>query len=316
MTILESDGWYAGHAVLSEAILGGSIPMKKRFLTMLLAVLLVASLVPMAAMADCNCGLANGTRAEYAGDGKHNILCEHGKVVNNTYCIPDADGVCTACGHAKCDHTLKNYEQTATGHKVTCDCGEQYKYEYCTYDENGVCKCGKVKPAATPVEPVKCDCTEGMGVGAEYVGGGKHNILCQHKNVVNTTWCNDIDGDGYCDACLNKMEAKTEEPEKCDCTEGMGVRAEYVGGGKHDIYCRHGNVVNTTWCSKGDDGKCIGCGHVMEETEPTEKPAVDSEGLDNVPKTGDNGSLIVVTSMTVLAAIAGAAFVFSKKKAF
>lgn len=255
--------------------------MKKRFLTMFLAILLVVSLVPMAAMADCTCGLANGDHAEYAGEGKHNIVCEHGKVVLTTWCNADGeDGACTACGNKK---------------------------------------------TTTPAEPVVCTCNEAMGMGAEYVGGGKHNVLCEHKNVVNTTWCNDIDGDGYCDACLNKMEAEVEKPEKCECTEGMGVKAEYVGDGKHNIICAHGNVVNTTWCSKGDDGKCIGCGHVMEETEPEdpnpeekpeEKPTVDSKGLDNVPKTGDNGSLIVVTSMTVLAAIAGVAFVFNKKKAF
>lgn len=104
-------------------------------------------------------------------------------------------------------------------------------------------------------------------------------------------------------------ETKPEEtkPEGCNCGLADGKKAEYIGGGKHEITCEHGKVVNTTWCTKGNDGKCIGCGRDMEE-----KPA---KGLDNVPKTGDNGSIIAITFATVLA-VFGGAYLFTKKRAF
>lgn len=232
--------------------------MKKRFLTMFLAILLVVSLVPMAAMAaglmDCTeCGEQVIVNFVHQADGTDNVVCVNGHILYTGWVCQDAEG------HApKCDHVLKNYEPTESGHKLSCDCGEKTQEETCDFSNEGVCKCGKI-------------CTCNFGIGFVNNGNGTHSTYCEHGKHIATTECTNFDENGACVAC---GYTKTTEPENPDKQ------------------------------------------NPNPEEKPEEKPATDSKGLDNVPKTGDNGSLIVVTSMTVLVAIAGVAFVFNKKKAF
>lgn len=195
--------------------------MKKKIVTMLLALILVISLVPMAAMAEC-AHPATGLFWVSQGPSGHIRMCPCGQYVDtssagaHTY----ANDVCTLCSY----------------------------------------------PAPETPEPTQPEETK-----------------------------------------PEETQPEETKPEGCDCGLADGKKAKYIGGGKHEIACEHGKVVNTTWCTKGNDGKCIGCGHDMEE-----KPA---KGLDNVPKTGDNGSIIAITFATVLA-VFGGAYLFTKKRAF
>lgn len=77
--------------------------------------------------------------------------------------------------------------------------------------------------------------------------------------------------------------------------------------------------VRTESCDYDEDGACKFCGYNPNEQVPDEpdgepKPK-PSSGLDKVPKTGDNGTGIVITSLTVLALFAAAFHICDKKRA-
>lgn len=292
--------------------------MKKRIVTMLLALVLVVSLVPVAAMADgCDCDkltvIATGAYTVQSNDnGTHSMLCNaHGAAINVLPCDATEEKACSVCGYTK--------------------------------------------PAAEPDAP---ECKHEYSYAP--LGGGQHKKFCR---LCDSMWANAVTEncalgvDGKCIYCEGgkvsepedpkpeeskpeETEPEETEPKECACGLGDGKHAEYIGDGKHAITCEHGKVVNTTWCTKGSDGKCTACGHVMEE-EPTTPdvpedpttpnkpttpstpetpttpaaPSTSDKGLDNVPKTGDNGSIIAITFMTVLA-VFGGAYLFTTKRAF
>lgn len=273
--------------------------MKKRTLTLLMALLLLVSLVPMAAMADEVCGCIVPTKAVSIDGTHHQLVCEHGKKFGAPIACDLSSGTCSAsaegCTNVKaadpeCEHEYAYAPNGGTHTKYCRLCDTEWK--------NAVTE----------------NCTPGVDGKCIYCEGGKVSEPEETKPEETQP---------------EEAEPEETQPDGCTCGVADGVEAKYIGGGKHEIYCEHGKVVLTTWCAKGEDGACTGCGHKDPEekpeetqpdnqpdTKPEDKPTTSDKDLDNVPKTGDNGSVIVYTSLTVLALFGAAAYLFSKKRAF
>lgn len=173
--------------------------------------------------------------------------------------------------------------------------------------------------AAMAAETCEHGCASGTATSN---GDGYHNIVCSHGVTIWTLPCDTDRPNGACSCCGYKAPAQTpaepeqpqqpEDPVVCNCFYGYYYSND---DGTHSVICEHGNVVGGPWaCTPDEDGVCTDCGYVMpvEET-PDSKPTT---GLDKVPKTGDNGSAIVVPSLIVLALFATVALVRNKKFVF
>lgn len=228
---------------------------------------------------------------------------------------PKDDCTCTALDAYLTGKLKSNGDGT---HSLYCEHGKSMNNTTDCEDKNNDGKCddcggamkAETKPDTKPTEP-ECEHTyEYISYKSNNDGTHTINCKCGYSVVKDCIYNN-----GECIFCHYNKNAV-----ECDCGLADGVKATYVGGGKHEITCKHGKVVNATWCTKGEDGCCIGCGHNMEEEEVTTpddntKPSTPTEGLDSVPKTGDNGSIIVMGAVAVLA-LFGGAYVFTKKRAF
>lgn len=148
---------------------------------------------------------------------------------------------------------------------------------------------------------------------------GSHSFVCDHGKVVAEWECDTSGADGACSWCGHKAPSQApaepvqpEDPENCTCFHGYYHSND---DGTHSVVCEHGNVLGGPWaCTPDEDGVCTDCGYVMPAGEiPDSKPTT---GLDKVPKTGDNGSAIVVPALTVLALFATVALVRNKKFVF
>lgn len=283
--------------------------MKKRTLAMLLALVLVISIVPMAAMAE-ECAHVGPNHAVGNGDGTHNYICDscNEPFETNVSCSYDETGFCYGCQQGKppvkCEHVgvtevIANNDGT---HSIKCHCGEIIETDKCGYVD-GEC------PSCHAHAPVP-GCAEGVHSGLTKVvgnGDGTHNYVCAKcGDYIETVDC-EYDDDGFCYGCQQGKPPVA----KCDHT-GNNWAYEDNGNGTHKVICKDcGKVESENAECVYTNGVCRACG----SKEPEQKPATDKD-LDNVPKTGDNGSVIVITSMTVLSVIAGAAFVFNKKHAF
>ncbi len=270
----------------------------------------------------CVCGAANPDACTHkealkaCADGKHHeVVCRVCNTILRTEnCTFGKDGKCI-CGNGAasekpvapaCKHTPKagTYERNATGgHDVECaKCGELY-HEDCTFVD-GKCVCGAtnsdyVAPEAPACKHPKTD------EFFKSIDDTHHKVICLNcgETTLASEACEFVDG--VC-ACGN-----VQEDDTCHHT-GNNWDYEDNGNGTHKVICKDcGKVESENAECVYTNGVCRACG----SKEPEQKPATDKD-LDNVPKTGDNGSVIVITSMTVLSVIAGAAFVFNKKRAF
>lgn len=152
-----------------------------------------------------------------------------------------------------------------------------------------------------------CECGDNRSGLWTYAGGngdGTHTWYCDDCDLfVRTESCTAGD-DGDCTECGYGVTAGH------DHWDGL-VKCEPNGNGTHTWTCGHddcGKDLGTYSCEYNDRDICDYCMGPKPENPVT--------GLDNVPKTGDNGSLIAVTSLTVLAMFAAAFYITDKKRAF
>ena len=344
--------------------------MRKRFLTMLLALIMVVSVVPMVAMAEgtgeehdcwdyasqftyvnngngthtvkcpeghevqtadcvwdsssCICGSTKPVAThdcwdgpftyEYNGNGTHTVKCPEGHTVQTTTCVWES-GKC-ACGSEKpaCDHTANNWKYTNNNdgtHTVTCkDCGEVVTANAACVWESGKCACGSEKPA--------CD---HMGNHWEYTDNkdGTHKVTCKDCGKVVTANAACVWESGKC-AC-----GSVKPVETCDHV-GVQTVVDNKDGKTHKTICpKCGEVVIEKSAHVYDTktGKCA-CGAekpTVNPTEPTTTPSKPSNNqndqLDNVPKTGDNGTIILMSGLLITGLFGTAAYIVcTKKKVF
>lgn len=148
--------------------------MNKKFLTILLALAMLISMVPMAAMAAETCpqGCTYGTET-CDGEIDH-ITCEHGFEIYSW-----------ACKHAKSDPEPE--EDTCVSGTEHCD-GET---------DTVVCEHGKVI-ASWPCKhkSEECDCF----FGTEHCDGETDTVVCEHGKEI-ASW-----------PCKHKDDSKEEEP--------------------------------------------------------------------------------------------------------
>lgn len=158
----------------------------------------------------------------------------------------------------------------------TCECG--YEYMYANYNGNGTHTwiCSSCGLPVSPDETPNGSTTESCTAGA----------------------------DGDCTECGYGVTVGHDHWDE-------SVKCEPNGDGTHTWYCGHddcGKDLGTYSCEYNNEDICDYCLGAKPENPVT--------GLDNVPKTGDNGSLIAVTSLTVLAMFAAAFYITDKKRAF
>lgn len=169
--------------------------------------------------------------------------------------------------------------------------------------------------AAMAVEGCEYGCVSGSAVSN---GDGTHNIVCEHGKAVFTLPCDTTSGECYCGyKAPAQTPAEPEQPEgsqDCNCFYGY---YHSNNDGTHSVICEHGNVVGGPWaCTPDEDGVCTDCGYELPAEETPSGNNKPTTGLDKVPKTGDNGSAIVIPSLIVLALFATVALVRNKKFVF
>ena len=90
--------------------------MNNRILTMLLALAMIISVVPMTAMADegeCE----HNYVAHSNNDGTHTLSCNCGRKVENITCLDNnGDGKCDSCGYQKYVAPNKPHEHNYVAH--------------------------------------------------------------------------------------------------------------------------------------------------------------------------------------------------------
>lgn len=231
--------------------------MKKRTLAWLLTLVLVISLVPMAAMA---------------------VTCPH----DSQSCTSNNDGTHTwTCNAATCDDPVRT--------------------EPCDYDGD-ICKwCYYNKSAGCSHDTVYSD--------SNY--DGTHHQICANPDCeadLGDASC-DYDGDGTCKFC-------GYNPTNCTHNT-FYIDPNYDG--THRLTCANPNCkedLGDEDCYYDENGTCRWCEYNPNEQAPDGEPKPKpSSGLDKVPKTGDNGTGIVITSLTVLALFAAAFHICDKKRA-
>lgn len=273
--------------------------MNKKFLTMLLALAMLISMVPMAVGAECS---HTHTLPDPHWNGTHSVYCEDCKTwfINDAACSY-AEGNCTVCGAPapECTHvaTSLQYDSNNNGtHIVFCatalgGCGARLTdTEACEYNESGMCiYCNYQKPAEEP----ECDHTY-VYTNWTCNNDGTHTAKCQCGKKEETVACTFEPGSDICKFC-GYDRSKVEEPEEevCDCGIGNGEYALPVDATHHNIYCQHDKVVNGPLACTFEDGVCV-CGNKKDvENEPatpttptTTTTTVVNPNLDVVPKTG------------------------------
>lgn len=160
-------------------------------------------------------------------------------------------------------------------------------------------------PMAAMAEDV-CECGDSRSYAYTYMGGnddGTHTYYCGDcDKFVETENCT-YGADGCCVNCSYDPNA--------DHNHWDYVEYEPNGDGTHAATCKYDNCgkdLGTYSCEYNNEDICDYCLGAKPENPVT--------GLDNVPKTGDNGSLIAVTSLSVLAMFAAAFYITDKKRAF
>ena len=189
--------------------------MNKRILTMLMALAMLVSIVPMAAMAEE--GHEHNYVANSNGDGTHDLSCDCGLGVEGITCLDsNGDGKCDSCGYVKYtkpeDSHEHNYVAHSNGngtHDLSCNCGLEVKGITCLdNDGDGKCdSCGYQKYVA-PNEPHEHNYV------AHSNNNGTHTSSCTCGLEVKNITCLDNDGDGKCDSCGYVKYVAPEEPEK------------------------------------------------------------------------------------------------------
>ena len=262
--------------------------MKKRILAMLLALVMVISLVPIAAMAaECD-----HTYDQYTPTtlGKHNWECSKcGDIlIADAHCKEndaDYDGTCDRC------NTMYKHEHdsdallynNANTHFIICSKCEEIqakeghkwskKNQSVNKDKHAkVCSaCGAQKDVNDHKDndgDQKCDqCGLDMDHVCNFEAGitpnlstnpnveKTHNINCVCGNYVEIK-CSDADGDRFCDSCkVNELykELPKEEHQHSHV-------AHPNNDGTHNLSCNCGALTQNVVCSDDDnDGYCDNC---------------------------------------------------------
>ena len=312
--------------------------MNKKFLTMLMALAMLVSIVPMAAMAaeehDCD------YHGDSNGDGTHYLVCDCGVKVDWLFtCLDsDGDGKCDSCGYQMYPGHECTFEAGVTSngdgtHNVNCSCGQFVKVD--CLDNNGDGKCDSCGYQKYPGHK----CTFEAGVTSN--GDGTHNVNCSCGQFVNVK-CLDNNGDGKCDSCgyqkyapvckhgfqyvTDNGDGKTHKATCRDCGIVIAEKLEHVFDENGVCAC---GAIQPNGCDHdggqklidNKDGRthkvvCEKCGVTIAQKadhdynaatgkcacgakKPVNKP-VDDPDLDDVPRTGDSAAAIALITMILI----------------
>ncbi len=214
--------------------------MNKKFLTMLMALAMLVSIVPMAAMAEENgCAHKNVTYVSTT-PGYHDMMCVdceymygYGAIFTCKQADKNYDGICDKCRYQykQPAHTC-TFEASVTSnsdgtHNVNCSCGQFVKVD--CLDNNGDGKCDSCGYQKYPGH----ECTFEAGVTSN--GDGTHNVNCSCGQFVNVK-CLDNNGDGKCDSCGYQKYAPV-------CKHGFQYVTDNGDGKTHKATCRDCGIV-------------------------------------------------------------------------
>ncbi len=234
--------------------------MNKKFLAMLMALVMVFSLVPVAAMAAEECEHENVIYVP-TEPGYHDMMCtDCGYMYGFNFTCKgadgDYDGTCDKCGYQykKPAHTCTMDEVVSisdTQHQFKCNgCGKLTSVPMNHNDGNGDGKCdscGYQKYTAPEEE-------HEHNYVAHSNNDGTHLLTCSCGGEV-TMNCADNDGDGKCDSCgYQKYTAPEEEHEH-------NYVAHSNNDGTHLLTCKCGGEVTVKCMDNDGDGKCDSCGY-------------------------------------------------------
>ena len=120
--------------------------MKKNVLALLLAIAMVISIVPIAALADVDHSTHEVEEYVYVGQNEHAAKCDCGEELYTDCEDADADGKCDACGHEmNHENELVSFTSNNNGtHHVKCSCGAEGDLKCVDRDDNGFCDYCKV----------------------------------------------------------------------------------------------------------------------------------------------------------------------------
>lgn len=285
--------------------------MNKKFMAMLLVIVMVASMVPMTALAveehDCDY-----SKAVSVGNKQHKMYCIVEGCENfidyamNCRDENPADWKCDSCGGdvgtrpAPHEHNYVAHDNGDGTHTSSCNCGDTEDPTAHVYN-NGVCECGAVQP-----------CDHGVMVTKYYrdnQDGATHTITCDCGVVVNPAAAHEYNVQGDCACGAHKQHvhggltyiADNEDGAThtitCECGDVLNAAAPHefneqdicVCGavrehecdyqpesnedGTHNLVCVCGNSVNGLTCNDGNvnDGKCDTCGYRLYD-DPTQRP--------------------------------------------
>lgn len=249
--------------------------MKKKFLAMLLAMVIAVSLIPMAAMATCN----NCATAPYVpGDifMTHYQRCECGNEFNSGTCVANEEGICGVCKRPiKHDCDTNAYVDKIGYHlEGACSiCGEggskkghsHGKISSVSDTEHAkVCACGNMKSRANHKDEngdEQCDTCgykHECDYVAEYVADHKHKLVCSCGKVVEDVKCMDPDGDKFCDSCKERLYEDIVTPPH---EHNFVVHSN--DNGTHHTSCTCGEYVDVKCQDSDGDRFCDSCEYEM-----------------------------------------------------
>ena len=239
-------------------------------------------------------------------NGTHLLTCNCGLEIKDVTCLDNnGDGKCDACGYQKYNDDGNTHEHNYIAHSnndgthyLTCNCGLEVKDVTCL-DNNGDGKCDSC--GYQKYAPV---CDHGFQYVSDNGDGKTHKATCRDCGVViaerlehvfneyGVCACGAIQSSGCAhngeQKVVDNKDGKTHKVICEECDEVIAEKAE------HDY--------------SATTGKCA-CGARKPHNDAGKNP-----NLDNVPKTGSNGTVITLCSFLLMGAMGIVACVKTDKK--
>lgn len=244
--------------------------MKTKALSLFLALLMLVSMIPMAAMAagSSDCDHLGGAWTPN-GDVTHSSTCECGEYVDGPYPCQSFNGVtCYMCKGSMtpepvCDHTRNDWAPNGDGtHSSACDCGENVAGPYTCYAGSGTTclTCGGAVVAAP-------QCQHGFQ-NVINNNDGTHKFICRDCGVLISSAVHSYNEFDTCVCGAIKPAAPVCDHVRNDWTSN--------GDGTHTSSCDCGeNVAGPYACQTLNGVTCLACGADMPGTAACQHESQD-----------------------------------------
>ena len=236
--------------------------MNKKFLTMLMALAMLVSIVPMAAMAEENVCEHENVSYVSTTPGMHDMKCTSCEYMYgfNFSCKgadDNYDGICDKCGYQykQPAHTCtqdKLVSISETQHQYKCTCGKLVGVAMNHADSNGDDNCD----SCGYVMYTKPEGSHEHNYVAHSNGNGTHDLSCNCGLGVKGVTCLDSNGDGKCDSCGYQKYAPV-------CKHGFQYVKDNGDGKTHKATCRDcGIVIAEKLAHVFDENDVCACGAI------------------------------------------------------